>query len=161
MTSIAHCLWFDDQAEAAARLYTGIFGGRILRTTPYTAEGQELHGRPAGSVMTVEFELLGQRYVALNGGPMFTFSEAVSIQVLCDTQEEVDRYWAALTADGGEPGHCGWLKDRFGLSWQVTPRALSDMVADPDPAKAARVTKAFLQMTKFDVAALERAYRGQ
>ncbi len=160
MTSIAHCLWFDDQAEAAARLYTGIFGGRILRTTAYPAEGQDVHGRPAGSVMTVDFELFGLRYVALNGGPMFRFTEAVSIQVLCDTQEEIDRYWAALTADGGEPGHCGWLKDRFGLSWQVTPRALADMVADPDPARAARVTKAFLQMTKFDVAALERAYRG-
>ena len=160
MTSIAHCLWFDDQAEAAARLYTGIFGGRILRTTAYPAEGQDVHGRPAGSVMTVDFEVLGQRYVALNGGPVFRFNEAVSIQVLCDTQEEIDRYWAALTADGGEPGHCGWLKDRFGLSWQVTPRALADMVADPDPARAARVTMAFLQMTKFDVAALERAYRG-
>ncbi len=159
MTSIVHCLWFDDQAEEAARTYTAIFGGRILRTTPYLAEGQELHGRPAGSTMTVEFEVLGQRYVALNGGPMFRFSEAFSIQVLCDTQEELDRYWERLT-EGGEPGRCGWLKDRFGLSWQLTPRVLGDMLADPDPTRTARVTRAFLQMTRFDIAALQRAYEG-
>lgn len=160
MTEIVHCLWFDDRAEEAARYYTELFGGRILRTTRYAEEGQEVHGRPPGSVMTVEFEVLGQRYVALNGGPLFRFSEAFSIQVLCDTQEEIDRLWERL-GDGGEPGRCGWLKDRFGVSWQVTPRALTDMVSDPDPAKVARVTRAFMQMGKLDLAALERAYRGE
>lgn len=159
MSSITHCLWFDDQAEQAARHYVAIFDGQIRRITRYTDEGQDVHGRPAGSVMTVEFEVLGQRYVALNGGPVFRFNEAFSIQVLCDTQEELDRLWERL-GEGGEPGPCGWLKDRFGVSWQVTPRALGDMLADPDPARVRRVTRAFLQMHEFDLAALQRAYRG-
>ena len=159
MLAITHCLWFDGQAEEAARHYVAIFAGRLGRVLRYGQEGHDVHGRPAGSVMTVEFELLGERYVAVNGGPQFRFNEAFSIQVLCDTQAELDRLWERLS-EGGEPGHCGWLKDRFGLSWQVTPRRLSEMLADPDPARVQRVTRAFLEMRKFDLAALERAWAG-
>jgi predicted 3-demethylubiquinone-9 3-methyltransferase (glyoxalase superfamily) len=156
MIGVTHCLWFDSQAEEAARHYVGIFGGRVGRISRYGQEGFEVHHRPAGSVMTVEFEILGQAYVALNGGPLFKFNESHSIQILCDTQDEIDRYWDLLSS-GGEPGPCGWLKDRFGLSWQVVPRALADMLADPDPARVRRVTKAFLAMKKFDLAELRRA----
>jgi predicted 3-demethylubiquinone-9 3-methyltransferase (glyoxalase superfamily) len=153
---IMPCLWFDTQAEEAANAYVAIFeDARILRTSRYG----ENFGREAGSVMTVEFELAGQRFVALNGGPEFTFNEAVSFQILCTSQAEVDHYWAKL-AEGGEERPCGWVKDRYGLSWQVVPTVLLDMVTDPDPEKAARVTKAFLRMRKFDIQALECAYQG-
>jgi predicted 3-demethylubiquinone-9 3-methyltransferase (glyoxalase superfamily) len=158
---ITPCLWFDTQAEEAAKAYVAIFGNsRILRISRYGKEGHEIHGREAGSVMTVEFEIEGQRFVGLNGGPQFKFNEAVSFQVHCDTQAEIDRYWAKLT-EHGEEGPCGWLKDRYGVSWQIVPAVLPEMLMDPDPERTAQVTKAFLQMRKFDVAALERAYRGQ
>lgn len=157
---ITPCLWFDTQAEEAAKFYVSIFeNARIRRIARYPDAGQEIHGREAGSVMTVEFELEGQTFVALNGGPQFTFDEAVSFQVHCETQAEIDHFWDALTA-GGQEGPCGWLKDRFGLSWQVVPAALPRMLMDADAAKAQRVTEAFLQMKKFDIAALERAYAG-
>jgi predicted 3-demethylubiquinone-9 3-methyltransferase (glyoxalase superfamily) len=158
---ITPCLWFDTQAEEAANTYVSIFeNSRILRTSHYGKEGHEIHGREAGSVMTVEFEIEGQRFVALNGGPHFKFNEAVSFQVHCETQDEIDYYWRKLT-EGGEEGPCGWLKDRYGLSWQVVPAVLPDMLMDPNPEKVGRVTKAFLQMRKFDIAALQRAYDGQ
>lgn len=158
---ITPCLWFDTQAEDAANTYVAIFrNSRIVRLSRYGKEGHEVHGREAGSVMTVEFEIEGQRFVALNGGPHFKFNEAVSFQVHCETQEEIDYYWSKL-AEGGEEGPCGWLKDRFGLSWQVVPKVLPDMLMDPNPEKVGRVTKAFLQMRKFDIAALQRAYEGQ
>lgn len=157
---IMPCLWFDTQAEEAARFYVSIFeNSKLGRIGRYSDEGFEIHGRPAGSVMTVDFEIDGHRFVALNGGPLFTFTEAVSFQVHCDSQQEIDRYWAALSA-GGEEGPCGWLKDRFGLSWQVVPVALTEMLLDTDAAKVRRVTRAFLQMKKFDLAALERAFAG-
>ncbi len=158
---VTPCLWFDTEAEAAANAYVAIFGNsRILNISRYGKEGHEIHGRQAGSVMTVEFELDGQKFVGLNGGPQFKFSEAVSFQVHCTTQDEIDHYWGRLS-EGGEEGPCGWLKDRFGVSWQVVPAVLPQMLMDSDPAKAARVTKAFLQMRKFDIAALERAYQGE
>jgi predicted 3-demethylubiquinone-9 3-methyltransferase (glyoxalase superfamily) len=155
------CLWFDTEAEAAANLYVSVFkNARILSTTRYGKEGFEIHGRAAGTVMTVEFELDGQKFVGLNGGPQFKFSEAISFQIPCETQEEVDHYWSKLTADGGQEGPCGWLKDKFGLSWQVVPTALSEMLKGSDAAAAQRVTKAFLQMKKFDIAALKKAHAG-
>jgi predicted 3-demethylubiquinone-9 3-methyltransferase (glyoxalase superfamily) len=158
---ITPCLWFDSQAEEAARFYVAIFeDSRIRRTSRYGKEGHEIHGRPAGSVMTVEFEINGQTFVALNGGPHFKFNEAVSLQIHCETQDEIDYFWNKLT-DGGQEGPCGWLKDKYGLSWQVVPVALPDMLMDPNSEKSARVTKAFLQMKKFDLGALQRAYAGQ
>ncbi len=158
---IVPCLWFDDQGEDAANLYVSIFpNSRIGEISRYGKEGFEIHGREAGTVMTVEFFLDGQGFVALNGGPLFTFSEAISFQILCDDQEEIDHYWEKLT-DGGEEGPCGWLKDRFGLSWQVVPRVLPEMLTSKDHAASQRVTKAFLQMKKFDIEALKRAYDGE
>jgi predicted 3-demethylubiquinone-9 3-methyltransferase (glyoxalase superfamily) len=160
---IRACLWFDDQGEEAARFYTGIFkNSRILRITRYGKAGREVHGRPEGSVMTVEFELDGQRFTALNGGPAFTFNEAVSFEIHCDTQEEIDYYWDKLTA-GGDPKAqvCGWLKDRFGLSWQVVPAKLGDMVADEKSDASQRTFEAMLQMKKLDIEELERAYEGK
>jgi len=158
---ITPCLWFDTQAEDAANTYVAIFrNSRIVRMSRYGKEGHDVHGRAAGSVMTVEFEIEGQRFVALNGGPHFKFNEAVSFQVHCQTQEEIDAYWGKLT-EGGEEGPCGWLKDRFGLSWQIVPKVLPKMLMDSDPEKAGHVTKAFLQMRKFDIQALERAYKGE
>jgi predicted 3-demethylubiquinone-9 3-methyltransferase (glyoxalase superfamily) len=158
---ITPCLWFDSQAEEAAEFYIGIFpGSRILKVVRYGVAGHEVHDRPAGSVMTVSFELDGHRFTALNGGPHFKFTEAISMQVACEGQEEVDYYWERL-GEGGEEGPCGWLKDRYGLSWQVVPDALAKMLDDPDREKTERVTQAFMQMRKFDVAALERAYRGE
>ena len=130
--------------------------GKISR---YVDEGQEIHGKEAGSVMTVEFEIAGQKFVGLNGGPHFKFTEAVSFQVHCDDQDEVDYFWAKLT-EGGKEVACGWLKDKYGLSWQIVPKALLEMLSD-EPAKAKRVTKAFMQMKKFDIAALRRAYEGE
>ena len=161
-TRIRPCLWFNDQAEDAARLYTGIFkNSRIVATTRYGQAGFEIHQRPAGSVMTVVFELDGQPFTALNGGPHFTFNEAVSLEVHCDTQEEIDYYWERL-GEGGDPAAqvCGWLKDRFGLSWQVVPRELETMVADPESPAGQRATAAMLGMKKMDIAGLRRAYAG-
>ena len=157
---ISPCLWFDTEAEEAANYYVSIFrNGRIGRIARYGPEGYEIHGRKAGSVMTVAFEIDGQKFLALNGGPQFRFSEAVSFQVHCETQEEIDYFWDRLTEEG-EEGPCGWLKDRFGLSWQIVPTVLPEMLTDADPEKSRRVSKAFLQMKKFDIEALRRAYRG-
>ena len=159
---ITPCLWFDDQAEEAARFYTGIFkNSKIVKTSRYTEAGQEIHGRPPGSVMTVSFELDGQAFTALNGGPVFKFNEAISFQINCDTQEEVDHYWSKLSAGGDEKAQqCGWLKDKYGVSWQVVPTILPEMLKDPDPAKAARAMEAMLQMKKLDIAKLKRAHAG-
>jgi predicted 3-demethylubiquinone-9 3-methyltransferase (glyoxalase superfamily) len=157
-TRITPCLWFDTRAEEAARFYVSIFpGSGIDHVSRYGKAGFEVHGKPAGSVMTVAFHLGSQPVVALNGGPQFRFTEAVSLQVLCDGQEEVDQYWARL-ADGGEEGPCGWLKDRFGLSWQVIPTALGQMLGAPDSPGAEAAFRAMLQMRKLDLAALRRAF---
>jgi predicted 3-demethylubiquinone-9 3-methyltransferase (glyoxalase superfamily) len=156
-------LWFDDQAEQAVGFYTSIFeNSRVLATSRYGEEGREIHGKPAGSVMTVAFELDGQAFTALNGGPIFKFNEAVSLQVSCETQEEVDHYWEKLSR-GGDPGaqQCGWLKDRYGLSWQVVPRVLVEMMNGPTSAASERVMKAMLQMKKIDIGALKRAHAGR
>lgn len=159
---ITPCLWFDTEAEDAAKFYVSIFeNSRIVRISRYGQEGHAIHGKTAGTVMTVEFELEGQGFIALNGGPHFKFDEAISFQIRCATQSEVDRFWSSLTAGGGSEGPCGWLKDRFGLSWQVVPDALIEMMLDRDAAKVGRVTNAFLQMKKFDIAALRRAYEGR
>ncbi|MFI9363833.1 VOC family protein [Kitasatospora sp. NPDC053057] len=157
MQKITTFLWYDDQAEAAAALYTSLFPNS--RVTGVTRYGEAGPGEP-GSVMTVEFELDGRPYVALNGGPEFTFTEAVSLQVECDDQREVDELWAKLTADGGQEGPCGWLKDRFGLSWQITPRILLDLIGDQDRAKADRVMAAMLRMQKIEIQQLLDAARG-
>jgi predicted 3-demethylubiquinone-9 3-methyltransferase (glyoxalase superfamily) len=162
MTRIVPCLWFADQAEQAAQFYTSIFkNSKISSITRYGTAGFEIHKRPAGSVMTVDFELDGQRFTALNGGPVFTFNEAVSLQVMCETQEEVDAYWDKLTA-GGDPKaqQCGWLKDKFGLSWQVVPEGMQEMLSDPESPGAARAMNAMMQMKKIDLGALKRAYDG-
>jgi predicted 3-demethylubiquinone-9 3-methyltransferase (glyoxalase superfamily) len=160
MVNISHCLWFDKEAEDAAKFYTSIFkGGKILNVSRYGKEGHEIHGQPEGKVMVAEFEILGQKYLALNGGPLFKHSEAFSIVVTCDTQEEIDYYWEKLKADGGHEVECGWLKDKFGVSWQVTPRALSEMLTGPRE-QAERVTAAFMKMKKFDIAELKRAFAG-
>lgn len=149
-------LWFDTEAEEAAALYTSVFeNGRIVSVTHYTEAGP----RPAGTVMAVEFELDGQRFVGINGGPQFTFDEAVSLQISCETQDEIDHYWERLS-EGGEEGPCGWLKDRFGLSWQVTPTGMAELFADPDLTRAERAMGAMLGMRKLDIAALREAADG-
>ena len=151
------CLWFDGQAEEAANHYVSIFKDSELgRVGHYTEAGPG----PAGAVMAVDFELNGQKFVALNGGPQFTFNEATSFQIHCHDQDEVDYYWSKLS-EGGEEVACGWLKDKYGLSWQVIPTVLIDMISDPDPAKAKRATEAMLAMTKFDIAALQNAHAGE
>ncbi len=159
---ITPCLWFDDQAEAAARFYTGIFkDSRIGKISRYGEAGRELHGRPPGSVMTIEFELNGQAFTALNGGPVFQFNEAISFQVSCQDQKEVDYYWEKLSQGGDEKAQqCGWLKDKYGVSWQIVPTRLIEMLADPNSAKSQRAMAAMLQMKKIDIAKLERAYTG-
>jgi predicted 3-demethylubiquinone-9 3-methyltransferase (glyoxalase superfamily) len=158
---IIPCLWFDKNGEEAARFYTALFkNSRIVKTTHYGTEGKEIHGGEPGQVLTVLFELEGQRFTALNGGPHFKFNEAVSLQVMCETQEEIDRYWSALTEGGGRESNCGWLKDKFGLSWQIVPVMLPDLLSDPDPAKAARAMKAMLGMKKLDIARLRAAKDG-
>jgi predicted 3-demethylubiquinone-9 3-methyltransferase (glyoxalase superfamily) len=155
------CLWFNTEAENAAKFYCSVFkNSRIGKVSYYANEGQEIHGKPAGSVMAVEFELEGQRFAALNGGPQFKFDEAISFQVHCKDQKEVDYFWDKLS-EGGEEVACGWLKDRFGLSWQIVPEVLFAMLMDPDQTRSQRVTKAFLQMKKFDIAELQRAYAGR
>lgn len=152
------CLWFDGQAEEAANFYVSVFKksriGGVVRST------ESGPGEP-GSVLTVEFEANGQKFVGLNGGPEFKFNEAISFEIRCDDQAEVDFYWNALTEGGGEEGPCGWLKDRFGVSWQVTPARLIEMISDPDQQKAGRAMQAMLKMHKIDVAALEKAFAGQ
>lgn len=160
---ITPCLWFDNQADEAAIFYTSIFkNSKIGRITRYGKEGFEIHGRPEGSVMTVEFELDGQAFTALNGGPIFKFNEAVSFQVYCETQDEVDYYWENLTEGGDKNAQqCGWLKDKYGLSWQVVPRLLIELLSDPDPEKSQRTMKAMLQMKKIDLEKIKRAYDGQ
>ena len=160
---IAPCLWFDNQAEEAARFYTGIFrNARILTITRYGTAGFETHHRQAGSVMTVEFELDGQRFTALNGGPEFKFNEAISLQIYCDSQEEIDYYWSKLGA-GGDPNaqQCGWLKDRYGVSWQVVPKGMEELFKDESSPGAQRTMEAILKMKKLDIAELERAHAGQ
>jgi predicted 3-demethylubiquinone-9 3-methyltransferase (glyoxalase superfamily) len=158
---ISPCLWFDDRGEEAAKLYTSIFpNSRIFKISRYTEAGFEIHRRPAGTVMTVEFELDGQRFTALNGGPQFQFSEAISFQVDCKDQDEVDTYWTKLQAGGGSEGPCGWLKDKFGLSWQIVPAVMNELMSDPDPAKAGRAMTAMLGMKKLDIAELRRAHAG-
>jgi predicted 3-demethylubiquinone-9 3-methyltransferase (glyoxalase superfamily) len=154
-------LWFDTQAEEAAEFYTSIFdNSRIVRVNRYGKAGRETHGKEAGSVMTVEFEIEGQTLIALNGGPHFKFTEAFSLQVNCETQAEIDFFWSKLS-EGGEESRCGWLKDKYGLSWQVVPAALPQMLMDADTAKSERAMGALMQMKKFDIAALQRAHAGQ
>jgi predicted 3-demethylubiquinone-9 3-methyltransferase (glyoxalase superfamily) len=159
---ITPCLWFADEAEEAARYYTGIFkNSRITRITRYGTAGFEVHQRPAGSVMVVAFELDGQKFTALNGGPLFKFNEAISFEVNCATQEEIDYYWEKLSA-GGDPKaqQCGWLKDRYGLSWQVVPDQMDELFVDAESPAAQRSMEAMLQMKKLDIAELRRAYDG-
>lgn len=159
---IAPCLWFDTQAEEAAHFYTKIFkNSRILAISRYPKAGYEVHRRPAGSVLTVAFELEGQPFTALNGGPVFKFNEAISLQVYCHDQAEIDYYWRALT-EGGDSNaqQCGWLKDRFGLAWQIVPASLAEMLTDLDPAKSERVFSAVMGMKKLDLPALQKAYAG-
>jgi len=154
MQKITPCLWFDTQGEEAANFYTSIFkDSKILHVARYGEAGP----RPAGTVMTVSFELDGQEFIALNGGPEFKFNEAISFQVNCETQAEVDEFWNGLS-EGGEEGPCGWLKDRYGVSWQIIPTALTDLMSDPDPEKSQRVMKAMLEMSKIDIEALKKAY---
>jgi predicted 3-demethylubiquinone-9 3-methyltransferase (glyoxalase superfamily) len=154
MPKITPFLWFDDQAEEAARFYVSVFpDSRIVNTTRYGEAGPG----PRGSVMTVVFQLDGREFIALNGGPQFKFTEAVSFSVDCRTQKEVDEFWGKLS-EGGEEGPCGWLKDRYGLSWQINPTALGEMLSDPDPQKSKRVMEAMLKMKKIDIAGLKKAY---
>lgn len=159
---IALCLWFDRQAEEAARFYTGIFrNSRIVQVARYPRAGQEIHHMAAGSVMTVGFEIEGQPFTALNAGPLFKFNEAISLQVVCDSQEEIDYYWDKL-ASGGDPRaqQCGWLKDKYGVSWQVVPDMLTTILNGPESAKSERAFAAMLKMKKMDIAELERACNG-
>ncbi|KXJ94292.1 3-demethylubiquinone-9 3-methyltransferase [Microdochium bolleyi] len=163
VTTLTTCLWFDGQAEEAARFYTGIFkDSRIITNLAYTDAGSDTHGQKPGSVMIVEWEMLGQRFVGLNGGPMFKHSEAVSFQIDCDTQEELDRYWDQLGAGGdASRQQCGWLADKFGVAWQVVPAVLKSYMASGDQGGAARVTEAMMKMKKMDIEALDAAFRGQ
>ena len=157
MQKIVPNLWFDTEAEEAAKFYLSVFeNSRILNVTHYTEAGP----REAGLVMTVEWELDGQRFVGINGGPEFKFDEAVSFQINCKDQDEVDYYWEKLTADGGKEGQCGWLTDRYGLSWQVTPEGMEELFADPDPERAKRAMEAMLKMSKLDLDALRAAADG-
>lgn len=160
MQKITPFLWFNDNAEEAVNFYMGIFkGSKIGNTTRYDSEAAKASGRPEGSVMTIDFQLEGQDFIALNGGPSFKFTEAISFSVDCQTQEEVDGLWEKLT-QGGEEGPCGWLKDKFGLSWQIVPTVLVEMLKDKDAEKAKRVTHAMLQMKKLDIETLKQAYEG-
>lgn len=159
---IRPCLWFDTQAEEAAEFYVSVFpDSRIVSVSHYGEAGREAHGQTPGTVMTVEFELSGKPFMALNGGPHFQFDEAVSFEVECETQKEIDYYWERLTEGGGEPSQCGWLEDRFGLSWQIVPRSLKHMMAHQESEKGQRTMNAMLTMTKLDLARLEAAYDGR
>jgi len=162
LQKITPCLWFDNQAEEAANFYTSIFrNSKIGRITRYGKEGYEIHRRLEGTVMTVEFEIDGQAFTALNGGPIFKFNEAISFQVHCETQEEIDDYWEKLSEGGDKNAQqCGWLKDRYGVSWQVIPGVLSELLGDPDPEKSQRAMKAMLQMKKIDIEKIKRAHDG-
>jgi len=154
---IAPCLWFDTQAEEAAKFYTSVFeNSAIKKISRYGEAGRDVHGKEAGSVMTVEFEIGGQTFTALNGGPHFKFNEAVSFQVMCDTQAEIDRFWGKLS-QGGQEGQCGWLKDKFGLSWQIVPSVLPQMITNATGAALDRMISAVMKMKKFDLATLQRA----
>ena len=158
---ISVCLWFDSQAEEAARFYVATFkNAKLGRTTRYDEAASKAAGRPVGSVLTVEFELDGQPFVALNGGPLFQFTEAMSLVVNCQTQAEVDHFWETLSA-GGQQVQCGWLKDKFGVSWQVVPTVLTEMLQDKDPEKSKRVMAAMLTMKKLDIRTLQNAYEGR
>lgn len=158
MQKITTFLWFDTQAEEAASFYVSLFkNSEIKSVSRYPAEGEEVTGKQAGTVMTVKFQLDGQEFIALNGGPHFKFNEAISLVVNCETQEEIDELWEKLT-EGGTEVQCGWLKDKYGLAWQITPPVLDEMLQDQDPDKAARVMKAMLQMKKIDIPTLKRAY---
>lgn len=159
---MAICLWFDSQAEDAVDFYTSIFkNSKIIKTLHFGEAGYEIHQRPAGSIMTIEFELNGQLFTALNGGPHFKFNEAISIEVHCESQAELDHYWDNLSEGGPkEAQQCGWLKDKYGLSWQIVPNILSDFMNDKNYAKTERVMSAMLQMKKLDFAALEKAFNG-
>lgn len=160
--AIAACLWFDDQGEEAAQFYTTIFpNSKIVAVTKYTEAGQEFHRKKPGSVMTVEFVLNGQIFTALNGGPTFKFNESISFQVFCDTQEEIDHYWEKLS-DGGDPKaqQCGWLKDKYGVSWQIVPRGMAEILKDAASEPAKRAMASVMRMKKFDLAALRKAYTG-
>jgi predicted 3-demethylubiquinone-9 3-methyltransferase (glyoxalase superfamily) len=159
---ITPCLWFDTQAEEAARFYASIFkNSKIGKISRYGKEGYEFHKKPEGTAMTVEFELGEQTFTALNGGPQFKFNEAISFQVPCETQEEIDYYWEKLSAGGDEKSQqCGWLKDRFGVSWQIFPKILGELVGDPKSEKSQRAMQAMLQMKKIDLEKLKRAYDG-
>ena len=163
MQKITPCLWFDRNAEEAAAFYKSIFqNSKIKNVSRYTEAGYEMHRMPAGTALTVEFELDGQTFTALNAGPMFKFTEAISFQVACESQEEVDYYWEKLSA-GGDPKaqQCGWLKDKFGVSWQIVPRGLVEMMTDNDTKKSGRVMKALMQMKKLDIQKLRQAYEGR
>ena len=161
MQKISPCLWFDDNAEDAVNFYVSVFkDSNIGNVTRYGKEGYDIHKKKEGSVMTIDFEIEGQKFLALNGGPIFKFNEAISFQIYCDTQEEIDYYWDKLTEDGDKNAQvCGWLKDKFGVSWQVVPVALIKMLEDKDSRKTERVMKAMLQMRKLDIDALTRAYQ--
>ena len=162
MQKLTPFLWFDNQAEEAAKFYTSVFrNSKIGKILCYDEASAKAAGRPAGSVLTVEFEIGGQKFTALNGGSQFKFNESVSFVVNCKTQEEVDYFWEKLTAGGGQESECGWLKDKFGLSWQVTPTVLIDMLNDKDPKKAERVMKAMMQMQKIEINKLKAAYAGK
>ncbi|MGH7886289.1 MAG: VOC family protein, partial [Candidatus Binatia bacterium] len=160
MQKITPCLWFDSNAEEAAKFYTSIFkNSKIGKISRYGKEGYEIHGKPEGSVLTVEFELNGQTFTALNGGPAFKFNEAISFQVQCKSQNEVDYYWEKLSTGGDEKAQqCGWLKDKYGVSWQIVPTVLGKMLQDKDAKKSESVMKALLQMKKLDIKRLKQAY---
>jgi predicted 3-demethylubiquinone-9 3-methyltransferase (glyoxalase superfamily) len=161
LQKITPTLWFDNQAEEAANFYVSIFkNAKIGNITRYGEAAAEISGKPKGSVMTITFQIEGQEFTALNGGPQFKFTEAISLLVNCDTQQEVNELWEKLSQDG-EEGPCGWLKDKYGVSWQVVPCILDEMIRDPDPVKAERVMKAMLQMQKIDIAGLQQAYNQQ
>jgi predicted 3-demethylubiquinone-9 3-methyltransferase (glyoxalase superfamily) len=162
LTKISPCLWFDTQAEEAATYYVSIFkNSKITAISYYPDSGQEVHGKSAGSVLTVVFELEGQSFVALNGGPQFEFSPAVSLHIDCETQDEIDYYWGKLSA-GGDPSaqQCGWVADKFGVSWQIVPKIIPELLTSPDTAASKRVFEAIMKMQKLDIAALQRAFKG-
>jgi predicted 3-demethylubiquinone-9 3-methyltransferase (glyoxalase superfamily) len=162
MQKITPFLWFDHQAEEAAKFYTSVFkNSKVGKTLRYDEPSAKASGRPVGSVLTIEFEIEGQKFTALNGGPQFKFNESVSFVVYCETQDEVDYFWQKLTADGGQESECGWLRDKFGLSWQVTPTVLIEMLHDKDPKKSGRVMNAMMQMQKIDISKLKAAYAGE
>lgn len=161
MQKITQFLWFDNQAEEAAKFYTSIFkNSKIISTSRYSEEGAKASGRPKGTVMTVAFQINGQEFTAINGGPIFKFTEAISFVVNCDTQEEIDYLWEKL-AEGGAEIECGWVKDKYGLSWQITPSMMGKLFSDKDPKKSARVMQAMLKMKKLDIKTLQQAYDQQ